>query len=202
FIRARPAQKIFRDEVQRLFDRRRARVAAGEAVPDDLVTRLIAARDPETGAPLADAVIHDNLVTFIGAGHVTTANALAWTLFLLSEFPEADARVAAEAKSLKDTPTADELAGLTDTRMILEEAMRLYPPVPFMSREAIARARLGEAEVTPGTRIIIAPWVLHRHRKLWPDADLFIPQRFAPENRANIPRFAYLPFGAGARICV
>src|SRR6266850_2768063 len=109
FIRAKPAQKIFREEVQRLFDSRRARVAAGDAVPDDLVTRLIAARDPETGAPLADAVIHDNLVTFIGAGHETTANALAWTLFLMSQFPDADARLSAEAKSMSGVPAADEL---------------------------------------------------------------------------------------------
>jgi len=202
FLRARPAQKIFREEVGRLFDRRRARIAAGGAVPDDLVTRLIAARDPETGAPLTDAVIHDNLVTFIGAGHETTANALSWTLFLLSEFPDADARVAAEAARLGGAPDADALAALTDTRMILEEAMRLYPPVPFMSRAAAARDQIGEVTVAAGTRIIIAPWVLHRHRKLWPDADLFVPERFAPARRADIPRFAYLPFGAGARICV
>jgi cytochrome P450 len=199
FIRAKPAQKIFRDEVLRLFERRRARIAAGESVPDDLVTRLINARDPETGAPLSDAVVHDNLVTFIGAGHETTANALTWTLFLLSEFREADARVAAEAT---DAPDADALARLTDTRMILEEAMRLYPPVPFMSREARSRDMIGEVAVAAGTRIIIAPWVLHRHRKLWPDADMFVPERFAPENRGRIPRFAYLPFGAGPRICV
>ena len=202
FIRARPAQKIFRDEVLRLFERRRARIAAGQAVPDDLVTRLIGARDPETGAPLADTVIHDNLVTFIGAGHETTANALTWTLFLLSAFPEADARLAADVKRLGATPGADDLAQLGETRMILEEAMRLYPPVPFMSREALGRDQLGDVAVAPGTRIIIAPWVLHRHRRLWPDADLFVPERFAPERRAAIPRFAYLPFGAGARICV
>jgi len=187
--------------VQRLFDRRRARVAAGEAVPDDLVTRLIRARDPETGAPLADAVIHDNLVTFIGAGHETTANALTWTLFLLSQFPDADARVAAEAARF-ETPDADALAGLIGTRMILEESMRLYPPVPFLSRQARGRDLIGEIAVTAGTRVIIAPYVLHRHRKLWPDADMFVPERFAPENRAKIHRFAYLPFGAGARICV
>ena len=199
FIKARPAQKIFRDEVLRLFERRRARIAAGESVPDDLVTRLIAARDPETGAPLSDAVVHDNLVTFIGAGHETTANALTWTLFLLSQFPDADARVAAEAT---DAPDAEALAQLTDTRMILEEAMRLYPPVPFMSRQARSRDQIGEVTVGAGTRIIIAPWVLHRHRKLWPDADMFMPERFAPENRGRIPRFAYLPFGAGPRICV
>ena len=202
FIRARPAQKIFRDEVLRLFEKRRARVAAGEAVPDDLVTRLIKARDPETGAPLSDAVVHDNLVTFIGAGHETTANALAWTLFLMSEFPEADARVAREAARFPATVDADALARLTDTRMILEEAMRLYPPVPFLSRAAAARDRIGDVVVVAGTRIIVAPWVLHRHRKLWSDPELFVPERFAPERRGAISRFAYLPFGAGARVCV
>ncbi len=202
FIKARPAQKIFREEVRRLLDRRRVRMARGEQMPDDLVTRLIAARDPESGEGLADAVIHDNLVTFIGAGHETTANALTWTLFLLSEFPEADARAAREAKTLSDRPDADDLSTLAGTRMILEESMRLYPPVPFMSREAIGSDRLGEVEIVRGTRVIIAPWVLHRHRKLWADPEAFMPERFAPENRAKIPRFAYLPFGAGPRICV
>src|SRR5204863_6362925 len=134
FILAKPAQQIFREEVRRLLARRRARIAAGTAVPDDLVTRLMQARDPETGAPLADAVIHDNLVTFIGAGHETTANALSWTLFLLSEFPKADARLAAEAISLNETLTADDVARLDAARMILEESMRLYPPIPFLSR--------------------------------------------------------------------
>jgi cytochrome P450 len=202
FIRARPAQGIFREEVGRLVERRRARVAAGGTLPDDLVTRLMQARDPETGAPLSDTVIHDNLVTFIGAGHETTANALAWTLFLLSEFPEADAVVAAEAAALGAAPDADDLERLTGTRMILEESMRLYPPVPFLSRGVVARDRIGDVEVTPAIRVIIAPWVLHRHRKLWAEPDLFRPARFAPENRGKISRFAYLPFGAGARICV
>src|SRR4051812_5493136 len=203
-IRAKPAQKIFREEVRRLVARRRARIVVGKPVPSDLVARLMEARDPDTGEALTDTLIHDNLVTFIGAGHETTANALAWTLFLLSEFPDADARVAAEAgrPTMNHVPSADALARFNDTRMIIEEAMRLYPPVPFMSRGVLAHDRLGEVEVTPGTRVIITPWVLHRHRKLWSDPDLFVPERFAPENRANIPRFAYLPFGAGARICV
>ncbi|MEJ0077803.1 MAG: cytochrome P450 [Alphaproteobacteria bacterium] len=202
FIRARPAQGIFREEVGRLLERRRARLSTGGAVPDDLVTRLMQARDPETGTPLADTVIHDNLVTFMGAGHETTANALAWTLFLLSEFPEADAAVAAEAAALGETPSVSDIEQLTGTRMILEESMRLYPPVPFLSRGVVAPDRLGDVNVTPDMRIIIAPWVLHRHRKLWADPDLFIPERFAPEHRGKISRFAYLPFGAGARICV
>jgi len=171
-------------------------------VPDDLVTRLIHARDPETGAPLSDAVIHDNLVTFIGAGHETTANALSWTLFLLSEFPDADARLAAEAARGPEVPDASAIATMYDTRAILEEAMRLYPPAPFLSREAIGRDMLGDAVVSRGTRILIVPWVLHRHRKLWSEPDLFRPERFSPERRNAIPRFAYLPFGAGARICV
>jgi cytochrome P450 len=202
FIKARPAQKIFREEVRRLLGRRRDRMARGETMPDDLVTRLIAARDPESGEGLSDTVIHDNLVTFIGAGHETTANALTWTLFLLSEFPDADARVAMEAKSLSVQGDADDLSNLAGTRMILEESMRLYPPVPLMSRQAVGPDRLGEVEVFPRTRVIIAPWVLHRHRKLWPQPEMFMPERFAPESRAKIPRFAYLPFGAGPRICV
>jgi cytochrome P450 len=185
--------------VRRLLARRRARLTAGAPLPDDLVTRLMNARDPETGASLADAVIHDNLVTFIGAGHETTANALGWTLFLLSDFPDADAQVAAEALQLR---APSDVTGLTRTRMILEEAMRLYPPVPFLSRQAKEADRFGEIEVRPGARIIIAPWVLHRHRALWHEPDLFAPERFAPERRAAIPRFAYLPFGAGPRICV
>jgi cytochrome P450 len=197
-IGARGAVTVFREEVRRLLARRRARLTAGAALPDDLVTRLMNARDPETGAPLSDAVIHDNLVTFIGAGHETTANALGWTLFLLSEFPGADAAVAAEAAGL----APGDVAGLTRTRMVLEEAMRLYPPVPFLSRQAKGPDRFGEIEVRPGARIIIAPWVLHRHRALWQEPDLFAPERFAPERRAAIPRFAYLPFGAGPRVCV
>ncbi len=202
-IRARPAQEVFRAEVGRLLERRRKRIAAGSAVPDDLVTRLINARDPESGAPLPDPVIHNNLLTFIAAGHETTANALAWTLFLLALFPAEEARLAAEVARLAvDAPDERALSQLTRVRMVIEEAMRLYPPAPFMSREARAADRLGAIEVTAGTRIIVAPWVVHRHRKLWADPDLFAPERFAPERRAAIPRFAYLPFGAGPRICV
>ncbi|HEX6102208.1 MAG TPA: cytochrome P450, partial [Alphaproteobacteria bacterium] len=201
-IGARSAVTVFREEVRRLLARRRAREAAGAALPDDLVTRLMTARDPETGAPLSDQVIHDNLVTFIGAGHETTANALGWTFFLLSEFPETDARVATETRAEYAAPTAEDLARLTVTRAVLEEAMRLYPPVPLLSRQAVAADRFGDVEVKRGARVIVSPWVLHRHRRLWEEPELFVPERFAPERRAAIPRFAYLPFGAGPRICV
>ncbi len=201
-IGARSAVTVFREEVRRLLARRRAKQASGAALPDDLVTRLMTARDPETDAPLSDAVIHDNLVTFIGAGHETTANALGWTFFLLSEFPETDAQVAAEVRAEFRSPSADDLARLNHTRMVLEEAMRLYPPVPLLSRQAVAADRFGDVEVKRGARVIVSPWVLHRHRRLWEDPELFVPERFSPERRATIPRFAYLPFGAGPRICV
>lgn len=203
-IRVRPAVRVFRTEVRRLLDRRRAVIAAGKPVPDDLVTLLTRARDPDTGSALSDDVIHDNLVTFIGAGHETTANALSWTLFLLAEFPAAFDRLAAEVDAVLAgrAPTADVLPRLVVTRMTIDESMRLYPPVPFLSRQAIAADHLAGADVAPGTRVIVAPWVLHRHRTLWQEPDLFEPERFAPGRRDAISRFAYLPFGAGPRICI
>jgi len=202
--RVRPATRVFRDEVSRLLDRRKARQAAGKALPQDLVTLLMAARDPETGGALSEKVIHDNLVTFIGAGHETTANALSWTLFLLSEFPWAFDRVAHEVDALLGTrtPALEDLARLEAVRMVLEESMRLYPPIPFLSRQAVAADRICGVPVKPGALVIVAPWLVHRHRTLWEEPDLFEPERFAPQRRAKIARFAYLPFGAGPRICI
>jgi cytochrome P450 len=202
--RVRPALRIFRGEVRRLLDRRRSDRDAGRRIPPDVVTLLLDARDSETGAALSDDVIHDNLVTFIGAGHETTANALTWTLFLLSEFPSEFDRLAAEVDAVagRKAPTADEISRLTVVRMIAEESMRLYPPVPYISRQAVAGDMLGGKTITPNTRVVISPWIVHRHRTLWEEPDLFEPERFAPGRRPLIPRFAYLPFGAGPRICV
>jgi cytochrome P450 len=202
--RARSATSVFRSEVHRLLERRRARARAGEKLPRDIVTLLMQARDPETGAGLSDRVIHDNLVTFIGAGHETTANALGWTLFLLSEFPWAYDRLAREVDTVigGDAPTVQTIPNLVFTRMVIEEAMRLYPPVPFLSRQAIGPDRLGDVEVPPRALVIVPPWVVHRHRLLWEEPDLFEPERFAPDRRALVPRFGYLPFGAGPRICI
>src|SRR5712692_7318314 len=202
--RVRPATRVFRDEVRRLLARRKARQAAGKAVPQDLVTLLAAARDPETGGALSEEVIHDNLVTFIGAGHETTANALSWTLFLLSEFPWAFARLAQEVDTVLAgrLPAAEDLARLETVRMILEESMRLYPPIPFLSRQAVAPDQICGVEIRPGALVMVVPWLVHRHRALWQEPDLFEPERFASERRQKIARFAYLPFGAGARICI
>jgi len=201
--RVRSSTRVFRTEVHRLLKQRRARETTA-GTPRDIVTLLIQARDPETGSALSDRIINDNLVTFIGAGHETTANALGWTLFLLSEFPWAYDRLAQEVDTVLngDAPTIEDIPKLVFTRMVIEEAMRLYPPVPFLSRQAVRPDRLGDVEVRPRSLVVIAPWVVHRHRLLWEKPDLFEPERFAPDRRALVARFGYLPFGAGPRICI
>jgi cytochrome P450 len=204
-MRARPALAYFNSEIGRIVRERRAVLDySPDAAPDDLLTMLLTARDPESGRPMDEAQVIDNVVTFIGAGHETTANALCWTFYLLSEFPWAEARVADEiARELQgEAPGAADVAKLVYTRQVLEEAMRLYPPAPFLGREAVGEDVLGGHKVTPGTQIFTAPWLIHRHETLWDQPDLFDPERFAPGRRDEIHRFAYLPFGAGPRICI
>jgi cytochrome P450 len=193
-LRARGPLKYFRKELMGLIARRRAQLAANpESARHDFLDLLLTTRDPEGGALFGEAEVFDNVLTFVFAGHETTSNALAWTLYLLSLHPDAETRAAAEAKTNAD---------LTYTRMVLEEAMRLYPPAPIMSRDCIEADTLGGIAIRPKTSIMISPWVLHRHRKLWTDPDYFDPGRFAPGKREKIHRFAYLPFGAGPRVCI
>ena len=99
-------------------------------------------------------------------------------------------------------PAAEDVARLVYTRQVLEEAMRLYPPAPFLGREAVAADELCGHPVKPGTQILVSPWIIHRHKALWDEPDLFDPERFAPGRREAIHRFAYIPFGAGPRICI
>jgi cytochrome P450 len=151
-----------------------------------------------------DSEVFDNVMTFIFAGHETTANALTWTFYLLSQFPQWDGRVADEAANVlgdRDATAAD-MAALGTTRRVLEESMRLYPPAPFISREAVEADTLCGHAVAPGTSVTVSPWAVHRHKLLWDDPDYFNPLRFAPGAREKIHRFAYIPFGAGPRICI
>jgi cytochrome P450 len=202
-MRVAPTLKLFRDQVGALVASRRKQMEADpDSVPDDLMTRLIASEDPETGQRLSDDEIYDNVITFIGAGHETTANALSWTFYLLSEFPWADAKLVEELASLPGHPSVEEFDALIYTRMVLEEAMRLYPPAPFMARQAIEADNLCGTEIKPGSQIMISPWLLHRHHKLWDEPDLFVPERFSPERKEKMHRFAYMPFGGGPRICI
>ncbi len=204
-LRARPALRYFHGEIGRIVAERRALLARdASAAPEDLLTMLLTATDPEDGRPMNDRQVIDNVITFIGAGHETTANALCWTLYLLSEYPWADERVQSELRSVLGgrTATAEDVGRLTYTRQVLEEAMRLYPPAPFLGREAAATDELGGHPVKPGTQLLVSPWILHRHRALWDEPELFDPERFAPGKREAIHRFAYIPFGAGPRICI
>jgi cytochrome P450 len=196
-LRARGPLKYFRKELLGLIARRTAQLAADPgSARHDFLDLLLTARDPEGGALFGEAEVFDNVLTFVFAGHETTSNALAWTLYLLSLHPESDARAATEAAA------HDDIASLTYTRMVLDEAMRLYPPAPIMSRDSIGPDTLGGHTIRPKTSIMISPWVLHRHRALWTDPDYFDPERFAPGRKEKIHRFAYLPFGAGPRVCI
>jgi cytochrome P450 len=172
--------------------------------PDDFLGRLIRALNDrfEPGEALARAV--DNAATFYLAGHETTANAITWTLFLLSEQPNLQEQAAAEAGAAlaageDDSDLPERLPLL---RRILEESMRLYPPVPRFDRQAVAADRLGEHAVEPGDIVSIWPWLIHRHRALWDDPDCFDPDRFLGEAKARRHRFQYIPFGGGPRLCV
>jgi cytochrome P450 len=202
--RARPAIRYFEETVGQLIDRRRALIATGGTAPRDLLTLLLEAADPETGRGLSDVDVRANIVTFIGAGHETTANALSWSLYLLSQAPEVRERVEREVDAVlgERAPAPDDLARLVFTRAVIDETVRLYPPVPFMSRAALGEDRIGNMRIPKGSLVVAAPWVLHRHRRLWEVPEAFDPDRFMPERRAAIDRFAYLPFGAGPRVCI
>jgi cytochrome P450 len=203
-IRAAPALRYFRREMEGLIARRKALIArdAG-AAPNDLLTLLLTAHDPEGGSLFSGREVFDNVMTFVFAGHETTANALIWTLYLLSQFDEADAAVAKEVQGVAAEALARGTLGeLAFTRAVLEEAMRLYPPAPFISREAVGADTVGGRVIAPRTSVLISTWILHRHRLLWERPDDFDPTRFLPGRRENIARFAYLPFGAGPRICI
>jgi cytochrome P450 len=169
-----------------------------------LVHRLMGARDPETGRAMDDEQLIDNVLTFYLAGHETTARALMWTLFVLSRSPEwTDALVEEIARVVGDGPvTAGHIDGLVLTRQVIEESMRLYPPVPMMSRQCVADATVEGHEIRPGMSLVMPIYVIHRHRRRWDDPDAFLPARFAPGNESRIPRHAYMPFGAGPRVCI
>ena len=203
-LKARPALRFFDEVVSELMEARKALLASGRPAPSDLLTLLLRARDPDTGRGLSDLDVRANIVTFIGAGHETTANALSWSLYLLSQSPEILDRVRDEIDDVvagaPDAPVPTDR--LTLTRAVVDEAMRLYPPVPFMSRAAIGEDRLGTMKIPAGSLVMIAPYVLHRHRRLWSEPDAFDPDRFLPGRRETIDRYAYLPFGAGQRVCI
>jgi cytochrome P450 len=202
---SRPALDFFPSVVQAILSERKRRIAEDRnANADDFVNTLITARDPASGAALSDAEIAANVITFIGAGFETPTNALTWALYLLSIDSHWRGQVEAEADRLLPDGgwNLGKVDGFIVTRALLEEAMRLYPPVAIISRKAVHDHVLRGHKILAGTTIIIAPWVVHRHRLLWEAPDHFDPSRFMPEARARVSRFAYIPFGAGPRVCI
>src|SRR5579862_9554864 len=183
----------------------RARGTVEGRAPHDLLDRLSAARDSETGTRLTNDEVRDEVVIILLAGHDTTALALTYTWYLLSQHPEVEAKLHAELKQVLDgrTPTYDDLANLPYTKMVLEEAMRLYPPAPGLSNRAVLEDdEVAGVKIPRGAQVAIIPWVIHRHRLLWDNPETFDPERFSPERGKGRHRFAYLPFGGGPRVCI
>lgn len=181
---------------------RAAEISAGTA-PDDLATKIMTTPDPVSGAVFGTDEMIDQVAIFFLAGHETSASALAWALYLAAAAPDWQARVAAEAGAVLAAGPPDLAAvnRLTLARDLFREALRLYPPVPMMVREAAQEERFRGRRVPKGAQIVISPWHLHRHAGLWPDPDSFDPGRFAPGTEPGCPRGAYIPFSAGPRIC-
>jgi cytochrome P450 len=172
--------------------------------PKDLLARLVAARDEQTGSGMSAQEVRDHVITIFLAGHETTAMALTWTWFLLSQHPQIEAKLHAEIDTVLDgrAPTHDDLGKLVYTRMVIDESMRIYPPVHTIARQAIGEDILLGQRIPKGSTVMIAPWLLHRHVKLWDNPSVFDPERFSPERSSGRARFSYLPFGGGKRICI
>ena len=201
-LRGRRTMAYFRGIVSGTIERRRALMARDTtAAPDDFLTLLLKAEGPDG---LTRAEVEDNIITFIGAGHETTARALGWTLYCLAGAPWEREKVEAEVDRVvtaEPDPTKW-LEQMPLARAAFEEAMRLYPPAPSINREAIAEDRFEDLTIPAGAQVIVMPWTLHRHRRLWDNPNAYMPERFHPENRGRIDRYQYLPFGAGPRICI
>ncbi len=186
--------------ISRMTEDRAAEIAAGTA-PDDLATKIMQTADPLTGEKFETAEMVDQVAIFFLAGHETSASALAWALYLLALYPEAQSRVAAEAATLPDVPDFAALSRLKFTRDVFRETLRLYPPVPMMVRENACPEQMRDRQVAPGAQVVLSPWHLHRHERLWDNPDGFDPDRWTRDDSRACIREAYMPFSAGPRVC-
>ncbi len=199
--RLRRSSQAMRAAVERLLDRWQS---GGDANGEHLLGRLLAAEEPGLGGGISRERLINNLLTFLNAGHETTAKALIWTLFILAQEPVWQARLREEALAVAgDEPISGaHIDRLVLTRQVFEEAMRLYAPAPVLTRYATEDCDLGGVRLNAGSVIFIPIWAIHRHRKLWSEPEKFRPERFAPGARESIRRTQYLPFGFGPRICI
>lgn len=206
----RPAQLTNRGVMDRTVEMVDALIADRRVAFDrgeragDLLDYMLEAADPDSGQRMDDATLRNNLLSFIVAGHETTALALAWSLYLLANDPEAQERAAGEARAaIADGPaTAEQLERMPYLRRVIDEAMRLFPPAAMLGRDAREPDMLSGREIRPGDTVILPIYCLHRHERLWEDPHRFDPDNFLPERVKARSRFAYLPFGAGPRVCI
>ena len=189
--------RVIRGLITDLTAARSRAIAAGEA-PADLATKIMTTPDPVTGAPFGTGEMVDQVAIFFLAGHETSASALGWALYLLATHAEVQEKVAAEAAGLR--PEFGVLGSLRFTRDVFREALRLYPPVPMMVRENRVEEEFRGRTLRAGAQVVISPWHLHRHERLWDRPDAFDPDRWAGEGR-EAARDGYLPFSRGARVC-
>jgi cytochrome P450 len=186
--------------IQRFIDERRK---SGED-KGDLLSMLLMARDEDDGDGMDDRQVRDEAMTVFGAGHETTASALMWTWYLISQHPEVEAKLLDELDAaLGDrTPGLSDLANLPYTEMVIKEAMRLYPPAWSITRETVAAVELGGYPIEAGHVVIVNTYGMHRDGRYFAEPERFDPERFSADNEKNIPKYAYLPFGGGPRVCI
>lgn len=190
--------------VHAIIARRRRQREQGRGQTQDLLDMLMDARDEETGEGMSDRQLRDEVMTIMLAGHETTANALAWTFYLLAKHPPVQARLEEEVDDIlaERTPTFQDVSELTYTTMVLKESLRLYPPAYLLTRTAQDEDKIGGFDVEPGAILTLSPYFTHRHPDFWNDPEHFDPQRFSPQRKAERPRYAYMPFGGGPRMCI
>ncbi|WP_299191018.1 cytochrome P450 [uncultured Litoreibacter sp.] len=192
--------KAIRALITQLTAARMAAIKAGTA-PDDLATKIMTTKDPETGQTFSTDEMVDQVAIFFLAGHETSASALAWTLYLLAMHPDWQDRLADEAKALEQGPDVAVMSKLRLSRDVFREGLRLYPPVPMMVREASCPENFRDRDIKKGAQIVVSPWHLHRQERLWDNPDGFDPTRWGTENGKTCQRDAYIPFSSGARVC-
>ncbi len=206
--KAQHALRTVDGTVQRLIEQRRARLAELDGDdPDicgDFIDLLLTTRDAETGEGMSDKQLRDEVLTLFLAGHETTAGMLTWAWYLLSKHPQSARRMRAELRDVLDgrLPTMADLPQLTYTRLVLDETIRLYPPIWVTNRLALEDDLIEGHRIPKGSTVAIVPWVTHRLPEVWENPEGFDPERFTPENAAQRPNFSYFPFGGGPRFCI
>jgi len=205
--RLRPALASLDTIVERLIATKRRRLTAGDAPQDghrDLLTMLMLARDAETGEAMSDAQLRDEVMTFMIAGHETTADALAWLWYLLDRHPDEQERLRDELRTATGgrPPTVEDLPQLPRMKAVFQETLRLYPPLWMFDRRALGPDDLAGTKVAKGDLVIFCPYAIHRLPELWSDPEAFRPERFEAGREEQKNKFAYLPFSAGPRTCI